>query len=528
MLYLFNRKKLLFFLLFAINLNNVHITKPFYQNQYNKKNKSFREEATDMAMAIIILTVAAYIQIKMHQSLNTPQFKVYEPGEMQENFNSVAGNHEAKEALADIVAYLKNPSFYNSIGAKPPKGILFTGAPGTGKTLLARALAGEANCSFIYASGSEFNTMYVGSGSRNIRNLFYQARNQYKWCYEYFFLKKPLKRLPCIIFIDEIEVLARQRGFGDNYGDQSVNELLTQLDGFVQDNESPVIVIAATNFPEKLDKALTRPGRMDRIIHFNAPNLGDRIQALKIHLQKISHDENINLKSIAQRTIGFSGADLAEIIQTAARIAANKKSTKVIQQDLEEALDIRTIGIASNQPLSDKERKTIAYHEAGHALIGMLTLPNRSVNKITIIPRGQTLGITHFLHLEELAKIATKEECLNLISMTLGGRAAEDVIFNIISTGPISDLQSATNIAETMIKHYGMGNQLLAETNTIKFDSKELNHNINSILQEQYLKTKNLLLKNIDSLHCLANALLDKETLYEQDIASLHLSPTTI
>jgi cell division protease FtsH len=467
---------------------------------------------------IIISTslLVCYMQIALLKpSSFASTFTMYQPGEIKENFDSVAGNDEAKQAFKDIVEYLKNPEVYDTIGAKPTKGILLTGAPGTGKTLLARALAGEANCAFIYASGSEFNTMWVGSGAENIKALFNQARGQAKWGNK--------KKVPCILFIDEIEVLARHRGNSlDNHGDQTVNELLTQLDGFVQE-ENPVIIIAATNFPEKIDSALLRPGRIDRTIHIETPDLKDRKEILELHLHKIKHTQEINLTLIAQRTIGFTGADLAEIIHASARIAANRKAKQVEQEDIENALDMKTIGARSKRPLSKKERSIIAYHESGHALVSMLLNPQETVNKITILPRGHTLGVTYFLKKEEIERLTTKEEFLNKICILLAGRAAEEIIFNIISTSPSSDLETASNIAHAMINHYGMGTSLMVATHSNKLSEATIEKEIEKLLTKAYEKAKELLTKNIDKLHKLAQEVLAKETLNAQEIADLQI-----
>lgn len=500
------RKKIALFLIFAFSFNN-------YQSINSRPSGPSWDEITNK---IILPIISIGIQIWLiNKLMEEPNFKVYKPGEIKENFSNIAGNHEAKEALTDIVEYLKNPDTYKEIGAKPTTGILLTGAPGTGKTLLARALAGEANCAFIYASGSEFQTKFVGSGAARVKKIFDQARQQRNWLFE---------KTPCIIFIDEIEVLATQRGSGNNYNDQTVNELLTQLDGFVKTQGHPVIVIAATNFPQKLDAAVTRPGRIDRTIFVESPDLQDRIDILQIHLNKVKHHSGLDLHSIAQRTIGFTGAELAEIIHTAARNAVNRGGHIVEQRDLEEALDLRTIGVASNHLLTDKERKIVAYHEAGHALINMLTMSDsRVVNKITIQPRGSALGVTHSILKEELSKIDTKDDYLNFIAMILGGRAAEDIIFNIVSTGPGSDLERATICATHMIKYYGMGNGLAVESTNTHLNSKALISDVNTILQTQYNRTKQLLIDNIDKLHILAKALLEKETLFKADIDALHL-----
>ncbi len=489
---------------FSIGTNTWHDGSP--RSDWDK----FKDTMKDMAPIIIVNALNIYIMIKM---LEEPGFKVYQPGEVNESFASVAGNDEAKESFSDIVEYLKKPEKYKAIGAKPTTGILLTGAPGTGKTLLARALAGEANCAFIYASGAEFNGKFVGSGVNRIKKLFNQARNQRTW---------GGVKIPCIIFIDEIEVLARHRGTGDNYGDQAVNELLTQLDGFVKSQDHPVIVIAATNYPSKVDAAVLRPGRIDRIVHISNPDLQDRKDTLQVHLKKVKHNApGINLSGLAQRTIGFTGADLAEIINTAARIAANRGANMVYQEDLEEALDVRTIGVASKRPLSEKEKMIVAYHEAGHALIGMLLLPDQIVNKITIQPRGQALGVTQFLLTEEQPRFQTQEEYLNHMAMLFGGRAAEEIIFKVISTGPSNDLQRATELAQAMVRYYGMGDGLTVQTDKDALDQKIVDSAVEKLLQKQYNLTKKLLLENIEYLHSLAKALAEKETLFVNDIRAL-------
>jgi len=470
----------------------------------------------DILLPIVAIVGLTILQVYvMQKMMEEPAFKVYRPGEIDENFESIAGNHEAKEAFVDIVEYLKNPEKYVTVGAKPTTGILLTGVPGTGKTLLARALAGEANCSFIYASGAEFNAKYVGSGVQRVKQLFNQARSQCTWAGT---------KIPCIIFIDEIEVLAKQRGTGDNYGDQSVNELLAQLDGFVKTQGHPVIVIAATNYPEKIDSAITRPGRIDRIIHISTPDLDDREGILRVHLKKMNHEQTgIDLHSIAQRTVGFTGAELAGIVNSAARIAVNRNALCVAHCDLEEALDLYTIGIASKKRLSTKEVSLIAYHEAGHALINMLVIPERVVNKITIIPRGETLGVTHFMFTEDTVRYTTKDDCLNMIAVLLGGRAAEELVCKVVSTTTASDLQEATKLARSMISYHGMGDNLSVQTTQHALSENAVQEQIDIILKQQYQRVQDLLNENMNALHKLAQALIEKDTLLATDIAALNL-----
>ncbi len=480
-------------------------------SEYCWENRSL---LMNIAVSLISLQASIYsMKLSLPNSSSTSE-KDYQflVTNIKERFTNVAGNHEAKEALKDIIKYLKNPEIFQAIGAKPTKGILLTGEPGTGKTLLVRALAGEANCKFLYADGSNFNIIWMGSGAKKVKELFDEAREL-------------SKKSPCIIFVDEIDCLAGKRisardGAGQSEN-QTVNALLTELDGFNQ-SKYPIIFIAATNHPDNLDPAFLRPGRIDKIIHVPLPDLEDRIEILKVYLNKITHNSDINIKSIAKRTTGFTGADLSNIVNAAAQIAVKRDGSQVEQEDLEEALDHKVIGVASKTPLTNQERITTAYHEAGHALVNILLNPKETLHKVTIIPRGQTLGVTYFLPSEEMFHCTTREEFLDKICVALGGRAAEEIIFNIISTGASNDLENATSMARYMVQYYGMGTSLAVYKNT-KSSEEAIYKQVEEILAQQYERTKKLLRDNINKLHKLTNALLEKETLCTDDVVALQL-----
>lgn len=432
-----------------------------------------------------------------------PDFKVYKPGDIKESFDSIAGCSREKQYFQDIVEYLKNPKIYESLGAKPSKGILLTGAPGSGKTMLVRALAGSADCLFIYACGADFN-----AGSSRIKKIFEQAKAESK-----------LHEKACVIFLDEFELLAPSRD--KDHVSSSVITLLTELDGFVKDEEYPVIIIAATNYPEKIDSAILRPGRINRTIQIKNPKTADRKAILLAHLSSVKYEEGLDISSIAQRTSGFTGAGLAEVVQAATRIAANNNQACVTLHNLEEALDVEQLGVLSERKPSQEEKKITAYHEAGHALVNILARPKFKVAKATIVGREKSLGVTQFVQVDENEILDSKEDALNAIAMALGGRAAEEIIFNLMSQGASSDLAMATDLAKSMVREVGMSNSLMVETNNDKMDCKDLALQVNQILDEQYQRSLKLLRGNIGKLHVLAAALQEKETLYSNEIYPL-------
>jgi len=363
-------------------------------------------------------------------------------------FDDVAGVNEAKQDLQEVVTFLKKPEKFTSVGARIPKGVLLVGPPGTGKTLLAKAIAGEAGVPFFSLSGSEFVEMFVGVGASRVRDLFKRAK----------------ENSPCLIFIDEIDAVGRQRGAGIGGGnderEQTLNQLLTEMDGFAS-ADKPVIVLAATNQPEVLDAALLRPGRFDRQVLVDRPDLSGRKTILEIYTKKVKLADSIDLDSIAQATSGFAGADLANMVNEAALLAARAKRKSVEQQDLSEAIERVVAGLEKkSRVLQDDEKKVVAYHEVGHAIVGHLMPGGSKVAKISIVPRGMSaLGYTLQLPTEERF-LNSKEELKGQIATLLGGRSAEEVVFGKITTGASNDLQRATDIAEQMVGTFGMSDIL--------------------------------------------------------------------
>lgn len=443
--------------------------------------------------------------------------KMFLPATIKENFNSVAGAVEAKEELIDVIEYLKDPKKYQRLGAKITRGILLVGEPGNGKTLLARAVAGEANCPFFSISGSDFIEVFVGVGASRVRDLFAQAR----------------KHAPCIVFIDEIDAVGRHRGSGLGGGhderEQTLNQLLTEMDGFEVSPE-PVIVLAATNRPDVLDKALLRPGRFDRRVHVPFPDLKSREEILKVHAKKVKISPEVDIHKLARGTPGFSGADLASLINEAAINATKHDQKEVTLADFEEARDKITIGKESKTMLlSEQERKVTAWHEAGHALVLLMNPDDTDpLHKVTILPRGRSLGVTHYMP-EKDKYLLSKREMIASIRVSLGGRAAEELAFDTITTGASSDFVHATELARRMVCLFGMTDELGKVVYTQNSDgfvysqetAQKIDEQVKKLIDDCYTHAKNTLTEQREKLDALAAALLEKETMYASEIYEL-------
>ncbi len=436
-------------------------------------------------------------------------------------FKDVAGLTEEKEEVQELIDFLKNPKKFQSMGARIPKGILLVGPPGTGKTLLARAVAGEANVPFYYISGSDFVELFVGIGASRVRDMFKQAK----------------MNAPCLIFIDEIDAVGRQRGTGLGGGhderEQTLNQLLTEMDGFGA-NEG-IIIIAATNRPDVLDPALLRPGRFDRQVTVALPDKNARIEILKVHAKNKVLDESITLEYLAKRTPGFSGADLENLLNEAALLAVRRNKKKITMEEIDEATDRVLMGPAKvTKKYTDKEKKLVAYHEAGHAVLGLKLDGANDVQKITIIPRGNAGGYTMMTPKEEAFNY-TKKELLESICGLLGGRVAEEITFNEITTGAHDDFKKATKIARSMVTEYGMSNlgpMMLEEPSANTFLGRDYTKNRNisdtvaheideemrSIINSCYEKTKKIINENKDLLKLIAETLLEEETITKEQI----------
>ena len=452
--------------------------------------------------------------------------KLYDNEKKKVRFTDVAGADEEKQELVEVVDFLKDHRKFTEIGARIPKGILLVGPPGTGKTLLARAVAGEAGVPFFSISGSDFVEMFVGVGASRVRDLFENAK----------------KNAPCIIFIDEIDAVGRQRGAGLGGGhderEQTLNQLLVEMDGFGA-NEG-IIIIAATNRPDILDPALLRPGRFDRQITVGRPDVKGREAVLKVHARNKPLSDSVDLGAIAQRTPGFSGADLENLLNEAALVAARRNKKKIDMFDIDEATDRVIAGPAkTSRVISEKERNIVAYHEAGHVVVGLTLDQAEKVHKVTIVPRGQAGGYAVMLPKED-RYFMTKPELLDKIAGLLGGRVAEDIIFGEVSTGAHNDFQRATGIARSMVTEYGMsdklgpmqfgsaqggnvflGRDINSEQNYSDSIAYEIDKEMQSMIVEQYERTKQILTEKRDLLELIAKTLLEVETLDAQQIESL-------
>jgi len=438
-------------------------------------------------------------------------------------FNDVAGADEAKEELQEVVEFLKHPKKFNDLGARIPKGVLLFGPPGTGKTLLAKAVAGEAGVAFFSISGSDFVEMFVGVGASRVRDLFSQAK----------------KNSPCIIFIDEIDAVGRQRGAnvggGHDEREQTLNQLLVEMDGFAP-NEG-IIIIAATNRPDILDQALLRPGRFDRQIVVDKPDVTGRIAILKVHTKGKPIAKDADLDILARRTPGFTGADLANLVNEAALLAARRNKHEINMTELEESIERVMAGPErKSKVMSEDEKKLTAYHEGGHALVGMMLKHADPVHKVTIIPRGRAGGYTLMLPKEDRS-YATRSELLDRLKVSMGGRVAEEIVLNEISTGASQDIQQASRIVRAMIMQYGMSTVLgpvayggdpaqqyyfgQSQKNYSEEVAGEIDKEIHKYMEEAYESCRTIINENRDKLDKIAQALLDKETLTAQELKDI-------
>ena len=510
------------------------VNDPQLTERLHKANVSFNEVIkekdspfTDFLIAwilpiLIFFGVGYYFNRKLmnHGGGNSLMFgaknqvKVYVPSANGIHFDDVAGEDEAKENLSEIVDFLHHPDKYAKIGAKMPKGVLLVGPPGTGKTMLAKAVAGEAGVPFFPIAGSEFVEMFVGMGASKVRDLFQQAK----------------QKAPCIIFIDEIDAIGQKRtgnAMGNSEREQTLNQLLTEMDGFNADDN--VVILAATNRPESLDPALLRPGRFDRRVPVELPDLAGREAILKAHAKKVALGDDVDFHTIARMAAGASGAELANIVNEAALRAVRDHRDAVSQADLEESIEVVIAGYQKkNAILSDDEKKTVAYHEIGHALVAALQSQSAPVQKITIIPRTSgALGYT--MQVDQQDKyILSREELENKIATLTGGRAAEEVVFNQVTTGASNDIEQATKLARAMITRYGMTDEfdmVAMETVTNKYlggdtslacapeTQKYIDAKVVSVVKEQHAKAKKILEDHRPALDALAKYLYEKETI---------------
>ena len=509
-------------------------------NGYQTKNKFEVEFSSDPSSTLFVkilswvpyILIAGFALFLLNKQLSTANKSMdfgksrakLQSDKDKVTFDNVAGLVEEKEELKELIDFLKDPKKFTKMGARIPKGVLLVGNPGTGKTLLAKAVAGEANVPFFFISGSDFVELYVGIGASRVRDMFRQAK----------------QNAPCIIFIDEIDAVGRQRGTGLGGGhderEQTLNQLLTEMDGFGT-NEG-IIIVAATNRPDVLDPALLRPGRFDRQITVGLPDKTEREDILKVHAKNKTFEKNVVLKNIAQRTVGFSGADLENLLNEAALLTVRRNKDAIGMGEIDEAYDRVIMGPAKKtRQYTEKEKKVVAYHEAGHAVVGIKLDGADDVQKITIIPRGQAGGYNLMLPKEEKF-LATEKELLDKISGYLGGRVAEEFMFGEVTTGASNDFEKATKIARAMVTEYGMSElgpiQLEEETASV-FLGRDYNKNKNfssqvafkideevaKIINTQYDVAKKIIKDNKDLLDLIAKSLLEKETLTREEIEYL-------
>ncbi|MFN8454867.1 MAG: ATP-dependent zinc metalloprotease FtsH [Anaerolineae bacterium] len=440
-------------------------------------------------------------------------------------FDDVAGADEAKQELAEVVEFLREPEKFISLGARIPKGVLMVGPPGCGKTLLAKAVAGEAGVPFFSISGSEFVEMFVGVGASRVRDLFDQAK----------------RNSPCIIFIDEIDAVGRHRGAGlggsHDEREQTLNQILVEMDGF--DTDTNVIIVAATNRPDILDPALLRPGRFDRRVILDRPDWQGRKQILGVHVRGKPLSSDVNLDAMAKRTIGFSGADLENVVNEGAILAARRNQKQITEADLEEAVEKIRMGPERRSRIrSEEEMRATAYHEAGHALVAYMIPEAHPVHKVTIVARGSSLGLTSFLP-EDDQRLVSRSAFKAQLAVGLGGRAAEEVVFNDLNTGANNDLKNVTYIAREMVTRYGMseklgpltfgdkeeliflGRQLSEQRNYSEETAEQIDFEVRELVAEAHERAHQILTKHLDKLHVIANYLIEKETIEADEFAAL-------
>ncbi|PIP54486.1 MAG: cell division protein FtsH [Bacteroidetes bacterium CG23_combo_of_CG06-09_8_20_14_all_32_9] len=498
-----------------------------------KRKNIFGDLLTWLLPVIVIILIWMFVFRKMAGragggpggifSIGKSKAKIFDKdtSNVKIDFKDVAGLEEAKIEIREIVDFLKNPKKYTELGGKIPKGALLIGPPGTGKTLLAKAVAGEANVPFFSMSGSDFVEMFVGVGASRVRDLFKQAK----------------EKAPCIVFIDEIDAIGRSRNRNPNFGanderENTLNQLLTEMDGF--DSNTGVIILAATNRADMLDHALVRAGRFDRQIHVELPDLNERRDIFKVHLKPIKIDKNLDIEFLAKQTPGFSGADIANVCNEAALIAARKERKKVEKQDFLDAID-RIIGGLEKRTkiITIKEKKTIAYHEAGHAAISWLLEYASPLVKVTIIPRGKSLGAAWYL--PEERQITTFEQIMDELCATLGGRASEEITFGKISTGALNDLEKVSKQTYALVSFFGMSQEI---GNVSFYDSsgqsdfafskpysektsQTIDAEVKKIIEGQYIRAKKILSENKEKLNKLGELLLEKEVIFSDDLEAI-------